>query len=371
MAHAFTPGLRATAATRLSIRRELPIPGTVLVSTGDQVKAEQAVARAELPGELHILRIAERMGIEPHEVLQSLLVKIGDMVTPGQVLCERSAMFGLFKSRFASQVAGCVELISESNGHVAVRGPSKPLEVVAHVSGTVDSVEDGKSVTIRVDGAFVQGIFGVGGERRGRIRMLDVPPGHLLQESDIPAEIEGVILVGGTAPTGAVLAKAAGLGARGLIAGGIDDQALSSYLGYELGIALTGDEDVPMTVIITEGFGALPIAGRVSSILAALNGQMASINGATQVRAGALRPEIIVPGARATESVIEQSETQGLELGARVRLIRYPYFGALGTVATLPHETREIATGAITRVLVARLDDGREVTVPRANAELI
>jgi hypothetical protein len=59
-----------------------------------------------------------------------------------------------------------------------------------------------------------------------------------------------------------------------------------------------------------------------------------------------------------------------LEIGARVRLIRVPYFGSRGTVSELPHELRELETGAMARVLCARLDDGRDVVVPRANVEL-
>jgi len=60
-----------------------------------------------------------------------------------------------------------------------------------------------------------------------------------------------------------------------------------------------------------------------------------------------------------------------LALGSPIRLIREPYFGLLATVTALPEEPEIIATEARVRVLRARLADGTEVTVPRANVELI
>jgi hypothetical protein len=65
------------------------------------------------------------------------------------------------------------------------------------------------------------------------------------------------------------------------------------------------------------------------------------------------------------------SGERSLSVGARVRVIRVPYFGAQGVVTDLPHELAPIETGAFVRVLAATLDDGRQVTVPRANVELL
>ena len=45
-----------------------------------------------------------------------------------------------------------------------------PIEIGAYVRGTVLEVLEGEGVIVRARGAFVQGIFGVGGERQGEIR---------------------------------------------------------------------------------------------------------------------------------------------------------------------------------------------------------
>lgn len=57
--------------------------------------------------------------------------------------------------------------------------------------------------------------------------------------------------------------------------------------------------------------------------------------------------------------------------GTTVRIIRNPYFGAIGKIHSLPMELREIDTGSKVRILEVDLEDGKQVVVPRANVEII
>jgi hypothetical protein len=54
-----------------------------------------------------------------------------------------------------------------------------------------------------------------------------------------------------------------------------------------------------------------------------------------------------------------------------VRIIRQPYFGAIGLVKFLPVELQQVESESYVRVLDVELDDGTVVTVPRANVEII
>lgn len=370
MGQAFTPGLIVSKNSQVERIRELPVRGEVVVKPGDTVQATQVVARAHLPGELHILRIAEKLGIEAFEVVKGLRVQVGDAVSEGQVLCEHAGLFGLFRSRFTSPVSGTVELITEGTGHVAVRMAAVPIEVKAYLAGKVVSVDSSKSATIQAKGAFIQGIFGIGGERQGTIRVLS-PRSDRFQPSEIPTDCAGAILIVPVSPTLEALRAAAKGGAVALVTGSIDDQVLAGYLGFDLGIALTGDEDVSMSLIITEGFGDLRMSSRIFDLCKQLDGRPASVNGATQVRAGAVRPEIIIPIETSPVDGPAVSGGGGLSLGSAIRIIRVPYFGRYATVHELPHEMQQIETGAYARVLRARLEDGTIVTVPRANVELV
>ncbi len=64
-------------------------------------------------------------------------------------------------------------------------------------------------------------------------------------------------------------------------------------------------------------------------------------------------------------------EEGSLAIGTPIRIIREPYFGVLAAVAALPPQLTVVDSGASVRVLDARLPDGRTVTVPRANVEII
>ena len=61
-----------------------------------------------------------------------------------------------------------------------------------------------------------------------------------------------------------------------------------------------------------------------------------------------------------------------LKIGTPIRVIREPYFGALGKVTELPAQLVTVDSGTEVRVLRASLDrTGETVTVPRANVEII
>ena len=102
-------------------------------------------------------------------------------------------------------------------------------------------------------------------------------------------------------------------------------------------------------------------------------GSEASVNGATQIRAGVMRPEVTIPingkVARSGEAAVDA--TTGLGVGLPVRLIRHPYFGKLGTVSGMPSEPHVLDSGSKARVLEVEFKDGTRAIVPRANVEII
>ncbi len=369
MGQAFTPGLLAKSSVSIRRSRDLPVEGEILKNVGESVQGTDIVARALLPGDLTILRVAEGLGIEPFEVKKGLKVQEAAEVKEGDLICEHAGLFGLFKSQFKAPSSGTIDFISEHTGHVGLRVSPREIRVDGYLSGRVVAIDPKKSVTIEAKGALVQGIFGIGGERQGKLLLLPIAPSTIPEIHNIPADVRGSILVGGTKPSIEFIREAENRGVLGLVVGAIDDHALAEYLGFDLGVAITGDEKVKMTIIITEGFGKLAISDRVLTVLKPLEGKLASINGATQVRAGAVRPEIVICNSDSAER--EHNEVYpSLALGSRIRIIRVPYFGAFGTVTALPSELTKIATGAETRVLKATLENGEEVTVPRANVEL-
>lgn len=375
MAHAYTPGLTVTKFTVLRRERRLPIPGQVVAKPGQRVAAIDIVARTELPGNVQTVNVANLLGVLPEDLERTLVKKEGEPVAAGEVFAQSKSFFGLFTSRVKSPCAGKVETVSRVTGNVILREPPIPLAVNAYVAGAVVDTIEHQGVVVETRGAFVQGIFGIGGETQGKLTVAVKSPESDLTVKELEtlgAAARGAILIGGSHIARETLIAAVGAGVRGVVVGGFSDQDLRQFLGYDLGVAITGHEEVGITLMVTEGFGRMPMARRTYDLLCANAGREASMNGATQIRAGVLRPELIVPDEKAVKDEAAKGDhAGGLTVGTPIRVIREPYFGRLGAVSDLPSELRELETEARVRVLEVEFGDGERAILPRANVEMI
>ncbi|GIW73252.1 MAG: hypothetical protein KatS3mg102_2794 [Planctomycetota bacterium] len=372
MGHAYTPGLRVARRTRVRKRRTLPLPGTVRVEVGERVRADQVVAETHLPGDVHSVNVVNRLGITPSEIREYMLKQEGDPVRKGEPIARAKAFFGLLKTEVPSPIDGSVETISTVTGQVLLRTPPKPVQVRAFIDGTVLEVEPGEGVVVETVATFIQGIFGVGRECWGRLAVLAPGPEAPLEPGAIRPEHRGALVVGGSLASYEAIARAREVGAAGVIAGGIHDEDLRRLLGYDLGVAITGEEEIGITVVVTEGFGEIAMAERTFRLLQERQGAQGSLSGATQIRAGVIRPEIILPyaGGDPAAEPEEEAVLGEMGIGDPVRCIRRPYFGRIGRVKSLPVELVQVESE--TRVRVVEVEfDGESAIVPRANVERI
>ena len=373
MAHAYTPGLKVLAYTTLTKERRLPLPGEILIKQGTKVRGEEVVARTDLPGNVQTLNIHGLLGILPDEVEEAMLKIVNDTIKKNEIIAQSKGLFGLFKSSVKSPVDGIIESISKITGQIIMREPPIPVEVIAYIDGEVVDIIQNEGVKIKTHGSFIQGIFGIGGETIGELAMVANKPNEVLTEKDIDKAFKDKIIVGGSIVTYSALEQARKVGVKGIVIGGIEDDDLKQFMGYDIGVAITGSEQVGLTLIITEGFGKMSMAARTFQLLKSLAGKKSSINGATQIRAGVMRPEVIVPTETApvSKKTADISSGAGLDIGIAVRIIREPHFGAIGKVVALPVELRKIETEALVRVLQVELEDKEIVALPRANVEII
>lgn len=370
MGHAYTPGLRVAAETLVRRERRLPLKGHVCVAQGDAVGPDAVVARCELPGNVQTVNLAARLGVDPAAVGATLLKPIGSAVAREETIAEAKAMFGLMRNRVASPADGTLESVSSVSGQLLIRERPIPVEVNAYVRGHVVEVLPGEGAVVESRAAFVQGIFGVGGETHGTLAIATAGPGETLESSSLRPEHRGTVLVGGAHVAHDTVLRARELGVRALVVGGFDDRSLRVLLGRDLGVAITGQEELGITLVLTEGFGRIGMAARTWELFCAHAGRVASVSGATQIRAGVLRPEILVPLDDAEGAPAIEADAGSLEIGAAVRVIRQPWFGRLGRVVELPAELAPLETEAHVRVLVVEFaDDRTRATVPRANIE--
>lgn len=373
MGHAYTPGLKVTDKILIKKRRILPLKGDVVVKKDERVRPDDVVARTLLPGSVEPINVANILSLPPEDVGEAMLKQKGEAISEGEIIAMTKSFFGLFKSECKSKITGTVESISSITGQVLLRGEPIPVEVKAYLDGTVTEVIEGEGVEVTSWCAFVQGIFGIGGETHGEIKVAVTDPGTILTDKEIDDSFAGKVIVGGSMVTAEAIKKAVKVKAAGIVVGGFDDKDLRDFLGYDIGVAITGSEAIGVTLVVTEGFGQINMAQKTFDLLKDKEGQLACINGATQIRAGVIRPELIIPYDFDIHAITKADDfrEQGLQIGSPVRVIRHPYFGILGSVTGLPPELKVLESGSRARILEVELKDGRKVIVPRANVEML
>ncbi len=374
MAHAYTPGLKVTDRLLVNKSRILPLKGDVVVKVGDKVNPDDVVARTELPGNVVPLNVANKLGIPPEDIYEFMSKKEGDAIEEGEVVAiKKFPLIRSWSTTCKSTVTGSIESISSITGQVLLRGLPIPVEVKAYLRGKVTQVLPDEGVVVSCSASFVQGIFGIGGETSGIIQVVTADPSTVLSEELISPELKGKVIVGGSLVTADAMKKAIEVGVKGIVVGGFDDKDLRDFLGYDIGVAITGSEDMGITLVVTEGFGQINMADITFQLLKAHEGQMACINGATQIRAGVIRPEVVIPfeGQSGTGSDSDQATMLGLTVGSPIRVIRHPHFGRLGTVVDLPSPLQKLESESKARVLEVEFDGKERAIIPRANVEML
>ena len=371
MAHSYTPGLKVLHSSVVRKLRRLPIKGKVIKSVGDKLLPDEVVATTDLPGNVQIIKVASILSIGPADIFDSLKVQIGEVVKKGDLIAQTEGIFGFFKSELFSPIDGTIESISDVTGQIILREKPIPVEVDAYMSGIVKDIIPEEGVMIETTAAFIQGIFGIGGEARGNIEVLVKNREDELTEDLINKSHNGKIVVGGSFITLKTFRKAISLKVAGVVVGGYNYYDLEEILGYTLGVAITGSEEIATSLIVTEGYGNIKMGKRTFDLLTKYNQKFASINGATQIRAGVIRPEIVIP---LSEENINKSSlsssAKGIQKGSLVRVIRAPHFGSMGKVLELPTDLQKMESETMVRVAIIKID-GEDLTIPRSNLEMV
>ena len=140
MARSYTPGLKILSRTKVTNRRLLPMKGIVHHKIGDKVDANDIVASTEIPGNVQMLNVANKLNVEPEDVPECMLVRLDDPISKGQVIAESKGIFGLFKSQLKSPITGTLANVSEITGQAILADPPIPVEVDAYISGIITEV---------------------------------------------------------------------------------------------------------------------------------------------------------------------------------------------------------------------------------------
>jgi len=220
--------------------------------------------KADFAKKSYSVDFAKDLDLKPKKARLEVVVEVGQDIEKGQLLAGNPTK-GLSKAS-RSPIRGKVTEIDLEECTISVEPLLEELELNAWLPGTVVSISN-KGCVISNRGAIIQGIWGNGGQVFGPLSEDEGAQGEIvfretINQSDI------------------VRCQANKI--KGLITGGLHLQDFDDL-----------SPDFP--IIITEGFGSLPMDEELMKVLHAQVGKTASIDAVTQMRAGVKRPRIILP----------------------------------------------------------------------------
>jgi hypothetical protein len=332
--------------------------------------------------------IALDLDLSPAATAKRLLVGVGQQVEQGTILAQKGG-FGSRASR--SPVTGTFSGYDASTGVGQITVPPEPVTLHAHIKGIVTDLVPYYGAVIETPATLIRGIYGVGGEQHGVLKVLVPAEDEPVTTELVDARVTYAIAMGGSDVTADALRRMIELGARGFITGSIRSSELSSFIGssaqgsrsrvesgdwargaLDFGTGTSGSTVPPdFVLILTEGFGSVPMSPRTFEAIASHDGQEIAIDGTTRRRGGLARPEIIIPLAR-TASVkwLEESGPK-LAVGTNVRLLSPAYLGQAAQVVGLPNGPRAAQSGVVAPVADVQFPGGQRLRVPIVDLEVV
>jgi len=175
------------------------------------------------------------------------------------------------------------------------------------------AIEAGADViVVEGQGALIQAAWGSGKEGYGVLKLMAKTPAEVLEAEPLDVDARGTVLVAGAGITEDALRRADSLHAHGLIVGSLD-----------AGLRRVA-ESLELPVIVTEGFGHIPMSLPIFEMLSGMNGQEVALNGIMRARGGAVRAEIFLPvitGRFADLGTLTELRPLEVKPGARVRVL--------------------------------------------------
>jgi hypothetical protein len=189
------------------------------------------------------------------------------------------------------------------------------------------------------------------------INLAEKPDGVLLAEK-FEVSQRGSIILGGMCMDAEALKAAAELPVRGLI--------LSSLTPALIPVA----SQARFPIILTDGFGALPMNGPAYKLLSTNVQREVTLNAEAFDRYSGARPEVIIPlPISQNPSVPRDVET--FAPGLQVRMRRPPAAGSIGTIMSIKPGLTTLPSGLRAHAADVRLENGDIVIAPLVNLEVV
>jgi len=239
--------------------------------------------------------VADQLKVKPAEAFAYIKKAKGDFVIYGELLAQKmtppqsnSILLQLnpgpvtnIYARVDSEYTGRIQDINAETGIITICYDKKPYQAFSMCYGVVESVVDNQEVFINIDAKKVEGKIGFGHDVGGQLRVYgkdEIGTGDIVYASQCVGYNDLLVM------------QEKGIG--GLICNTISYSCLRQFLKKDIGVVLTGEEELPFSLVILKGFTSETLCE--DNIFDLNVGKYVLLKPQTQIRAGATRPKVYI-----------------------------------------------------------------------------
>jgi len=331
----------------------LPTTGVVNVRLNQKVNPTDIIGETNWAREHVVIDVARMLKLTPARAERLVRCKVGDRLAAGTVVANGS---GLFARSIRTPREGTV--VAVGGGQVLMEVGETKVELRAGIPGTVIEVIPNRGAVIQTAGSLVQGVWGNGRVDSGLLYSLMNKADAVLSVSSLDVSLRGSILLAGMVKDVEALESLAELQIRGLIASSIYPSLLPTA------------REMKYPIIVTEGFGSLPMNSAAYRLLSTNVKRETVVNAEIYNRYSGARPEVIIPLTISSDPPPSQ-EFAEFAIGLSVRMRRPPAMGSIGVITAVRPGLTTLPSGLRAAAADVKLENEEVVVVPLVNLEVV
>lgn len=339
--------------TSIVRERMLPIAGNVTARVQQKVSPNDVVAEAKWAREHVLLDVTRLLNVSPAMAEKLIKCNVHDELP---INTEIAVGKGMFPKSVRVPRAGRV--VALGGGQVLMEVGESKIELRAGIPGTVVQILPNKGVVIQTAGGLVQGVWGNGKIDSGLLVNLAETPDSVLTSNRLDVSLRGSIILAGIVKDAETLDAIAELPARGLIISSIFPSLLPKA------------RDMKYPILVTDGFGTLPMNNAAHKLLSTSAKRDVTINAEAYDRYSGAKPEVIIPLPISSDPPSAR-DVDTFAPGLQVRMRRQPAMGMIGSIVSIKSGLTTLPSGVRAPAAEIKLENGESIIAPLVNLEIV
>ncbi len=346
------PVTQINPLVKIRRNRVLPVAGMVLVRVGQKVTPGEVLAETLIPTRHVIVDVLNALGLKNADEVEKLVDRqVGDLVDKHDIIAETG---GLFSRVIRAPMPG--KIISIKNGQVLLEVESRKVVVQSGYAGQVVEILSDRGAVVETNGTLIQGVWGNGLIGFGPFIVDSQTIDQELTPASLSINTRGTVLAASWCEQEESLNLAASLPIAGLVLGSMSPRLIPCAL----------KQNYP--ILLLEGFGKIAINGHARNILLASAQKEMSLNAVKWDHYSGKRPELSIALQAAGDPETASAE---FAAGQKIRVHSSSYAGKTGVLTAINTGKTTLPNGLRTATASVLFQNNEKTVVPFSNLDII